>query len=68
MLYPIMTGKREVRVIIASVMLAGNNVLDMKRDDIVILMDAAIFAAVCGPNSYTPPGLCIHLRCRRLRE
>jgi hypothetical protein len=56
-----MASQREVRGLIASVMLVGHNVFDMKRDDIVVLMDAAIFTAVYRPNSYKRSGLCVHL-------
>lgn len=48
-----MTGQSEIRVLIGSMMLAGNNVFNMKRDEIVILVDAAILATVCRTNVYT---------------
>jgi hypothetical protein len=56
-----MTSQREVRGLIASVMLAGHNMFNMKRDDIVVLMDAAIFTAVGRPDSDKRSGLCVHL-------
>jgi len=41
-----MTGEREVRLVVAPVMLLCYDVLDVKCDDIVLLMDATILAAV----------------------
>ncbi len=41
-----MTSQGKVCIIVAAVVLAGNNVLNVERDHVVMLMDAAIFAAV----------------------
>jgi hypothetical protein len=48
-----MTGEGEVRVVIASVVLPGNNVLNVKRDSVVTLMNAAIFATVSRSIAHT---------------
>jgi hypothetical protein len=41
-----MTSEGEVRFVVAPVMLLRHNVLDVKRDEIVTLMDVTILAAV----------------------
>ena len=41
-----MTGQRQVRLVATPVMLLRHDVLDMKGDDIVLLMDVTILAAV----------------------
>jgi hypothetical protein len=41
-----MTGQRQVRLVATPVMLLRHDVLDVKGDDIVLLMDATILAAV----------------------
>ena len=41
-----MTGEGEVRLVVAPVMLLRHDVLDVKCDDIVLLMDTTILAAV----------------------
>ncbi len=41
-----MTGEGEVKVVVAPMMLPRHDVLDMKHDEIVTLMDATIFTAV----------------------
>jgi hypothetical protein len=41
-----MAGEREIGHIVAAMMLPRDDVLDMKRNEIVTLMDVAIFAAV----------------------
>jgi hypothetical protein len=41
-----MTGEGEVRRVITLVMLLRHNVLDVKCDDIVVLTDTTILAAV----------------------
>ena len=41
-----MTGQRQVRLVTTPVMLLRHDVLDVKGDDIVLLMDATILAAV----------------------
>ena len=46
MLHPEMTGECEVRLVVTPVMLLRHDVLDVKGDDIVLLMDATILAAV----------------------
>ena len=46
MLYPEMTGERLVRLVVTPVMLLRHDVLDVKGDEIVLLMDATILAAV----------------------
>ncbi len=62
MLYPIMTGQREVRFFVAPMMLLRHDVLDVKCDDIVLLMDATILAAISRAVAYACPGRGIHLR------
>src|SRR5438093_13590936 len=57
-----MTGEREVRLVVTPVMLLRHDVLDMKGDDIVLLMDATILAAVSRAVAYACPGRGIHLR------
>ena len=47
-----MTGEREVRLVVTPVMLLRHDVLDMKGDDIVLLMDATILAAVSRAVAY----------------
>jgi hypothetical protein len=41
-----MTGQRQVHLVATPVMLLRHDVLDVKGDDIVLLMDATILAAV----------------------
>ena len=41
-----MTGQRQVRLVATPVMLLRHDVLDVQGDDIVLLMDATILAAV----------------------
>jgi hypothetical protein len=41
-----MTGERQIRLVVTPVMLLRHDVLDVKGDDIVLLMDATILAAV----------------------
>jgi hypothetical protein len=41
-----MTGEGEIKVVVAPMMLPRHDVLDVKRDEIVTLMDATIFTAV----------------------
>jgi hypothetical protein len=41
-----MTSEGEVNVAVAPVMLPCHDVLDVKREEIVMLMDATIFTAV----------------------
>jgi hypothetical protein len=41
-----MTGEGEVRLVVTPVMLLRHDVLDVKCDDIVLLMDTTILAAV----------------------
>ena len=41
-----MTGQRQVRLVTTPVMLLRHDVLDVKCDAIVLLMDATILAAV----------------------
>jgi hypothetical protein len=41
-----MTGEREVRLVVTPVMLLRHDVLDVKCDEIVLLMDTTILAAV----------------------
>ena len=57
-----MTGEREVGLIVTPVMLLRHDMLDMKGDDIVLLVDATILAAVSRTVAYTCPGRGIHLR------
>jgi hypothetical protein len=57
-----MTGKRQVRFVITPVMLLRHDVLDVKCDDIVLLMDATILAAISRAVAYACPGRGIHLR------
>ena len=47
-----MTGEREVGLVVTPMMLLRHDVLDMKCDDIVLLMDATIFAAVSRAVAY----------------
>ncbi len=47
-----MTGEREVRFVVTPVMLLHHDVLDMKCDDIVLLMDATILATVSRTVAY----------------
>jgi hypothetical protein len=57
-----MTGEREVRLVITPVMLLRHNVFDVKDDDIVLLMDTTILAAVSRTVAYVCPSRGIHLR------
>jgi hypothetical protein len=41
-----MTDEGEIKVVVAPMMLPGHDVLDVKRDEMVTLMDATIFTAV----------------------
>jgi hypothetical protein len=41
-----MTGQRQVRLVVTPVMLLRHDVLDVKGDDIVLLMDATILATI----------------------
>ena len=52
MLYPEMTGEREVRLVVAPVMLLRHDVLDVKGDEIVLLMDPTILATVSRTVAY----------------
>jgi hypothetical protein len=63
-----MTGKRKVRLVIASMMLLRHNVLDVKCDDIVLLMNVTILAAISRSVAHVGPGLSIHLRRMRLND
>jgi hypothetical protein len=56
-----MTGKREVRFVVAPMMLLRHDMLDVKCDDIVPLMDATILAAISRAVAYACPGRSIHL-------
>jgi hypothetical protein len=47
-----MASEREVRLVITPVMLLRHNVLDVKCDDIVLLMDATILATVSRTVAY----------------
>jgi hypothetical protein len=49
-------------------MLPGDNMLDMKRQDIVSLMDATVFTAVARPGPDLRPGRGFHLRRGGLRQ
>jgi hypothetical protein len=57
-----MTGKRQVRFVVTPVMLLRHDVLDVKCDDIVLLMDATILAAISRAVAYVCPGRGIYLR------
>jgi hypothetical protein len=46
MLHPEMTGEREVRLVVAPMMLLRHDMLDVKWNDIELLMDATILATV----------------------
>jgi hypothetical protein len=48
-----MTGQRQVRLVATPVMLLCHDVLDVKGDDIVLLMDATILAAVSRTVAHT---------------
>jgi hypothetical protein len=48
-----MTGQRQVRLVTTPVMLLRHDVLDVKGDDIVLLMDATILAAVSCTVAHT---------------
>ena len=41
-----MTGQRQVRLVVTPVVLLRHDVLDVKGDDIVLLMDATILATI----------------------
>jgi hypothetical protein len=47
-----MASERQVRLVITPVMLLRHNVLDMKCDNIVLLMDATIFATISRTVAY----------------
>jgi len=47
-----MTGEREVRLVVTPVMLLRHNVLDVKYNDIVLLMNTTILAAVSRTVAY----------------
>ena len=47
-----MTGEREVRCVVTPVMLLRHAVLDVKGDDIVLLLDPTILAAVSRPVAH----------------
>ena len=47
-----MTGEREVRLVVTPVMLLRHDVLDVKCDDIVLLLDATILATVSRTVAY----------------
>ncbi len=66
MLHPGVTGQRQVGDVIAPTMLPGHNMLHMKGEDILPLMDTAVFAAVARPCPHLGPGRGLHLHGGRL--
>jgi hypothetical protein len=63
-----MTGERQVAVRITPPMLPRDNMLDVKRDEIMLLVDLTIFAAVPRTSAHAGGRRGIHLRRRRLPE
>jgi hypothetical protein len=63
-----MTGERGIRLVITPVMLLRHDVLDVKCDDIMLLMNVTILAALSCSVAHVGPGLRIHLRRLRLSD
>ena len=59
-------GKGQVLWIIAATMLLGDDVLDMKSDAIILLVNVAVFAAIVSAGTYSRSGLSIHVLGRDL--
>ncbi len=53
-----MPGK--VGIVIAASVLSGDNVLNVKRDGVVSLVNSAILAAIVGSRTYSNSCGCIH--------
>jgi hypothetical protein len=57
-----MTGERQVAVLITPPMLPRDNMLDVKRDEIMPLVDLTIFTPVPGTRPHA--GCCRHVHLR----